>query len=177
MPIIFREQKGSVLTAAEVDNNFKELQERLCTLEDEKLSPETFSKINLEDGKLTFEGSKGSTFGPFSLPNTPLSTKGFWAPQTPYTQSDLVQHEKSLYSASHDHISGDVFSPNNWNVVFKADLDSTSPLQAPVYESENLPEPKIGEWISCVQEDGTITPMFSNGQEWMHVVISKTLDA
>ena len=166
MPLIFRNQKGSNLTADEVDGNFKYLHERLQQLEEGIMAPETLEDITVSNGQITIKGSKGSVFGPFALPSASLSIKEAWSSQTPYSKNDLVQREGALYKARHSHKSDEVFDPTSWDVVFDGRRDANTPLQVPVYETKELPEPKVGAGAARVDEDGVITPVFSNGSTW-----------
>lgn len=170
MPLILRSQKGSNLTADEVDGNFQYLEARLQQLEEGPLAPETLQEISINNGQIMIKGSKGSVFGPFDLPSAPLSIKGLWTPQTRYSPNDIVQYENALYTARANHISGDAFDLTSWETIFTVDTSERKPLEAPVYETQNLPEPKLGTWAARASNDGIITPIFSNGTTWIPLI-------
>jgi hypothetical protein len=170
MPLILRSQKGSNLTADEVDGNFQSLEARIRELEEGTFAPETLQDISLENGQLMIKGSKGSVFGPFDLPSAPLHVKGHWSPLTRYIQNDIVQHENALYTARNDHTSADTFELDAWETIFITDTGTKKPLEAPVYEAHNFPEPRLGTWAARADEDGTITPVFSNGKTWIPLI-------
>lgn len=68
MAIVYREEKGSPLTAAEMDGNFAQLERRITALEAERESPESIASITLEGDDLIITGTHGSTWGPLQVP-------------------------------------------------------------------------------------------------------------
>ncbi len=69
MGIIYREEKGSPLTAQELDGNFRELEKRLSQLEETNETSEGIGNISYQNETLTITGSFGTDFGSFPLPN------------------------------------------------------------------------------------------------------------
>ena len=120
MTLIFRASKGSPLTADEVDNNFKDLDQRLHALETGRFTAEAIQEITLEQDQLIIKGSRGSVFGPFTLPTPLFKAKGEWQEDTPYTKGDVVQKDLNLYQARHDHVGDKVFEAKNWQLIFQA---------------------------------------------------------
>ena len=76
MAIVYREEKGSPLTAAEMDGNFRALERRIIALEGERESPESIATITLEGDDLIITGTHGSTWGPFRVTGSQCQESG-----------------------------------------------------------------------------------------------------
>lgn len=90
MTIVYRSEKGSPLTADEVDGNFEDLDGRVTTLETE--GPLGIASIDSSEdgGSLTVTLTDDSTQGPFPLPVATFRPAGEWTNSTPYAYLDIV---------------------------------------------------------------------------------------
>ncbi|TIL34326.1 hypothetical protein [Mesorhizobium sp.] len=68
MTITYRSVKGSNLTAAEVDDNFHDLDDRMTELEDNPPEPTNISNITVVGTQMTIYLEDATVFGPFTLP-------------------------------------------------------------------------------------------------------------
>lgn len=53
-----------------------------------------------------------TTFGPFTLPTSPMNGRGLWTTSTPYAVNDLVYDGTALYVVQVAHTSGTSFDPS-----------------------------------------------------------------
>lgn len=124
MTLTFRSEKGTTLTAQEVDQNFKELQRRLVRLEEDTFETDTFQDITQQGNQIFIHSTSGQTFGPFYLQIAPFAIKGQWAKQTSYQPNDFVQNEEALYVCTQTHTSDETFAQDlengHWQLCFKA---------------------------------------------------------
>lgn len=96
MAIIFRTAgawgpgKGSNLSAAEGDNNFWDLAQRVLDLETDMPEPNNIADILVDGSQMTVVMDNGDTFGPFTLPVATIHWRGAWAADTDYFVNDLV---------------------------------------------------------------------------------------
>jgi hypothetical protein len=72
MPLTFRDEKGSALTADEVDANFRQLVEDIAAAAAAIGTPAEISNITVTGSQMTIHLSNGSTFGPYTLPRSPF---------------------------------------------------------------------------------------------------------
>lgn len=68
MPIIYREQKGMPLTVAEMDGNFRDLDERLKKIEERDPRTSSPLAVELEGDILIFKDYLGQVIGKCRLP-------------------------------------------------------------------------------------------------------------
>lgn len=105
MGILYRETKGSALTVKEIDGNFRHLDERLAYIEDgQVLGVEGIARVEQNGNQLTFVGSQGTVFGPFTLPGG-LTFRSDWTAPVFYTSGDVVLNNGSSYVCIKAHTS------------------------------------------------------------------------
>lgn len=105
--------KGSNLTAAEVDGNFYDLDGRVTDLEDNPPVPAEISNIAVSGSQVTFYLSNGSSYGPYTLPRSRFSWRGYWAASTAYVGNDLVRvRGLGVYLCLEPHTSTGSFDPD-----------------------------------------------------------------
>ena len=168
MTIIYRAEKGSPLTAQEIDDNFKELETRIATREEQEEVAEGLGKIHVEGDQIHFQGTFGKDFGTFTWPQTTLNPRGAWIRQTPYKKLDLVTFENSLYCCREDHV-GTTWDKDQacWKLILS--LPQPPPSTMTVYEKETLPETEsIGKLALLLEEEGTFL-IFFNGKNWQQL--------
>lgn len=102
--------KGSNLTAAEADQNFYGLDQRVVDLETNGVSAVSVSNIVVTGGLVTFYMSDGSDYGPFALPVTNYNYRGEWSALTAYAAYDVVMVTGTgAYIVLNAHISDAAF--------------------------------------------------------------------
>jgi hypothetical protein len=89
--------KGSDLTAAEVDQNFYDLEQAVETLAANPAQPVEIEDVTVTDGdQMTFQMSDASELGPVTLPSSKPTWRGDWLPDTAYVTGDLFRAEDPL---------------------------------------------------------------------------------
>lgn len=174
MTITYRAEKGSPLTVQEIDDNFRELETRLKTLEDDPEPGESLGKIHIEGDQISFLGTFGTDFGSHRLPKTSLNPCGIWAPQTPYKTLDFVTYDNALYCCILDHVS--TTWPQDspfWKQVFA--LPQPPPSGLPLYEQASLPQTEaLGKLALLLGHEGP-TLIFFNGNNWQRLIKGENL--
>lgn len=116
MPITYRIPKGSPLTAAELDDNFRTLESRLKTLEDEPIRALSLTQQGLDVRLMT---PSGQAVGAFKLPMPALSPKGHWMAATVYKVGDVTQHGNALFYCTAPHTAGPTIEAAHWVKLFE----------------------------------------------------------
>ena len=109
MVMTYRDEKGSPLTSAEVDENFRHVNARIDDVVDNPPTAVSVSNITETDTTFTVWMSDGSFFGPFTKPVATMRWRGNWAASTGYFQNDLVYNSPSLYIVTQNHVSDTTF--------------------------------------------------------------------
>lgn len=111
MAITYRDEKGSPLSAAEVDENFR----TLVMMVNESAGEQgvSVSDITQAADTITFHLSDGSTIGPFNLPVAAFNDTGTWQALFDYAMLDLFEVPNiGLYLVLIPHTSGEEFDPD-----------------------------------------------------------------
>lgn len=103
--------KGANLTAAEVDENFYDLDSRVDTLETSPPEAISIQSIDVAGNQLTITLTDASVQGPFTLPVAQWAYKGPWQPNTVYVVNDLIDESGSIYLVLTNHTSAETFDP------------------------------------------------------------------
>lgn len=89
MVVVYRDEKGSNLTPAEVDENFRTL---VAAIEDfEAPAGVGITSFEVVGTTLTIHLSDGSTMGPYQLPVAAFKWSGEYVPGTAYNELDVFQ--------------------------------------------------------------------------------------
>ena len=113
--ITYRLEKGAPLSILEIDNNFRELEQRLNELEDHPITP--VIGIEQRDDLLIFKVD-GEAISHVVLPKFQPIFNGPWAKNTLYRVGCWVQHASNLYTCCVPHTSGETFEPSFWQCIF-----------------------------------------------------------
>ncbi len=182
--LIYRSAKGSPLTHEEVDNNFRELATRLEVLETSPPDAEGLASIQVEQGELRFQGSRGTPFGTFSLPKLFWNPRGAWKANTAYVALDVTSFQDALYVCKTSHTSGDSFSEAAWTLLFsfsigkaqkeaaEAEPKPNAPqgITALPFEKEDLPKnPPVGTVVLLIDAPEQPELFYWEGQTWRRV--------
>jgi hypothetical protein len=114
MALTYRDEKGSPLSAEEVDENFR----TLVTLINSSVGDTGVGVANITQSgsTITIHLTDGSTQGPFDLPTAAFNDTGDWAAETAYSFLDLFEVPNvGLYLVLEDFTSGAEFEPNLMN--------------------------------------------------------------
>lgn len=119
MTMTYRNLKGAPLSADELDQNFRELHQRLERLEAKPLAS-GIANITQEGPDIIFKNAAGESMGRFTVPLLKLRPRGPWIPQETYLFYDLCLFEGKTYLCHTPHKSGDNFASGHvyWDVVF-----------------------------------------------------------
>lgn len=194
MAITLRSEKGSPLTINELDENFKELNERLAALEQGNFAVESLDSIRVEGHEIVFISTLGKEISRCSLPAPVLQGRGNWAEKQDYCQGDMVRFQDKIFLCRQNHTSA--LSPDleedNWRVLFDiqggafqefAQLNSENipkgkeyaASSLPLYEEETLPNPSLGQIGVLVKKKTRPKLIFSNGKAWEALLFDKSL--
>ncbi len=119
--IIYRQEKGSPLSIVEIDNNFRELDSRLNSLEGGE-SINTLSAISLEGVELVFKNHAGDEIYRAEMPMLTFNPTGVWQSNKQYEVYDLCTINKTIYYCRTSHISGVHFDDDLTNCVVMLEL-------------------------------------------------------
>ncbi len=92
MTIIYRHVKGAPLSAAEVDQNFADLDSRMAQLESLFGTPQGIAKIEQDGTHITIVGNNGAQLAQLEWPMPPFAPKGQWKEKDEYKVGDVVQN-------------------------------------------------------------------------------------
>ncbi|MBA3813258.1 MAG: hypothetical protein H0X26_02005 [Alphaproteobacteria bacterium] len=178
MTITYRAEKGSPLTAREIDDNFRELETRLAAIADNPEGGESLGKIQVEGDQIHFRGTFGANFGTFTLPKASLNPRGPWLPQTPYKKLDVVTiqnaAENSLSCCIADHISN-VWAQDSsfWKSLLS--FPQPPPSTMALYEKASLPESELMGKLALLMEEKGPALIFFNGNNWQRLMQGENL--
>lgn len=97
---------GSPLSAAQVDGNFWDLDQRVSDLETNGVQPNNIANIQLIGSQLTITLEDATVFGPFTVPIAMLHWRGDWVADEEYNELDLIFVSGSgTYLVLRDHTS------------------------------------------------------------------------
>lgn len=116
MTIVYRDVKGSNLTADEVDDNFHDLDDRVTTLEVSDPDIVEIDHFVVEGTLLTIVLTNGDEHGPFPLPTAQWRFTGPWLPGITYFPNDIVSNGGSLYFIRVQHVSAPTFDPGLFTI-------------------------------------------------------------
>lgn len=168
MPIIYRHQKGSPLTAEEVDGNFYDLASRLEILEQKNTQNESIIQVEQKGDQIEFMSNFGNILGQAKLPTLKYTLRGPWLPETSYAIQDVVTRNAQTWVCAMAHTSTPEFNLNFWQLLLDAseNLRSSSlPAQMPVFLKDTLPTPVLGHVGVLVSPD-KISFVYSDGVAW-----------
>ncbi len=100
---------GQNLSAAQVDGNFRHLDQRMTGLEDNPPQAVSISNIISTGATLTVHLTDGSTIGPLVMPVAAFYVHGAWQPNTLYALNDVFRQGNAAYVVRVDHTSAATF--------------------------------------------------------------------
>lgn len=103
--------KGSNLTAAEVDQNFYDLEQAVEGLAENPALPVEIDHISTSGNTFTVHMADATSFGPFDLPTAAFNYREEWQPLTDYAAADIFTTGFGLYFVNRDFTSGATFVP------------------------------------------------------------------
>jgi hypothetical protein len=112
--LTFRDTKGSNLTAAEVDENFRDLDGRVTTIEENPPPANNIDDITVSGSQMTITMEDASTFGPFTLPTARWRWREDFADATIYVAEDFFRDPDtgSIYRVLIGHTGAEPFDPD-----------------------------------------------------------------
>ena len=103
---------GQNLSAAQVDGNFRHLDQRMTGLEDSPPQAVSISNVTSTGATMTVHLTDGSTIGPLVLPVAAFYVHGEWQPNTLYALNDVFRHDNATYAVRVEHTSAATFNPD-----------------------------------------------------------------
>jgi hypothetical protein len=174
MAIIYRIEKGSPLSVAEIDGNFKELNDRLTYLEEHPEIGEGIERITVKGDQMTITGAFGTEFGTFELPKALLKPSGPWSSQILYQKLNLVTFENALFCCVKEHTS------TTWEQnkeMWQETLSLPKPVSTslPLYEKNTLPKEESLGKIGLLLGEEEPSLIFFNGKTWQRLTKGENL--
>lgn len=114
--ITYRLEKAEPLSVLEIDNNFRELEQRIKTLEGH--ATPTKLTIEQQEDVLIFK-TNAETISHVVLPKFQPIFKGAWKQLTSYHIGCWVTTDQKLYACQSPHTSTQEFEPNFWQLIFE----------------------------------------------------------
>lgn len=112
MAIVFRDEKGTNLTADEVDENFRSIDTRVTAVEENPPEAVGIDHFVIEGSLLTIVMTDASTHGPFVLPMGQWRWTGEWETGATYFIGDLFTESGNLYFVRVQHVADVTFDPD-----------------------------------------------------------------
>lgn len=169
--------KGSNLTAAEVDQNFYAVDQRLDYLETNPPQAVGISSISAIGRMMTVYLADGTSFGPFELPSAAFRYRGMWQASTAYLEFDTITNPAgtALYLVLEDHTSDTSFDEDSeitagplYQLVFGPMATALSDLQDLTLDSAVdagdilVFEPSTQKWVN--QQPNPVTTISGTDQ-------------
>ena len=101
--------KGSNLTAAEIDSNFYQLDQRITALEGDIPDPIQITAISVAAGAISLLMSNATTIGPHPLSSARFTHRGDYAPSTAYNKLDIIRADAAAWLVLTGHTSAATF--------------------------------------------------------------------
>ena len=109
MTIVYRSEKGSNLTAAEIDGNFHDVDDRINFIEENPPEPVIPVSATMTAGSYTLGFSNGTSYTVTFVQPMP-QWRGTWQPSTTYHELDYIIGTDGGWGAVlQDHVSGATF--------------------------------------------------------------------
>lgn len=109
MSIIYRADKGSPLTADEVDENFRGLDDRVTEVEENPPEAVSIDTIEVTGNQMVITLTNSVVQGPFDLDTADWEFRGPWLPAHNYLKNDVFSEDGSLYLVLVAHTSESEF--------------------------------------------------------------------
>lgn len=174
--IIYRGTKGVLLTAAELDANFLELDNRLA---DQELYPPEAILIDhfvVEGTLLTIVMSNGDTHGPFVLPTAQWRWTGEFQGDITYLPGDIFTNAGDVYFVRVMHESVTPFDPGLFTVdgfVYVKILSrALQPYDVGLFFNDIIGSGPEVLGATVAARDFTLYPDFLNSQAYLQVATS-----
>lgn len=100
---------GQNLSAAQVDGNFRHLDQRMTSLEGNPLQAVSISNITATSATMTVHLTDGTAIGPLVLPVAAFYVHGDWQPNTRYAVNDVLRYGNASYAVRVEHTSAATF--------------------------------------------------------------------
>jgi hypothetical protein len=160
--------KGSNLTAAEVDQNFYDLEQAVETLAATPPVADDIDEVTISGQALTFHKVSGATVGPITIPLGAIVWRGDWVASTAYNAAELFEATdpttlvKGLYFVNRDFTSGLGFDPGLGTGIGGVLPYASFVLTVPdkVRIAWFWPT-KPGQGLPILESSGDFAPMFS----------------
>jgi hypothetical protein len=117
---------GTPNSAAQVDGNFYDLDQRIVDLVSDVAGGNSIDSISYTDNSMTFHFSNGSS-QTVPLPIATLNYVGTWTNATPYTRGHMITAANGFYQILQDHTTPP------WPAAFDPNATDGSTAQNPLY--------------------------------------------
>ena len=96
---------------AEVDNHFRDLDQRTAALEAGPAETVGIAQVAVTGTTFTIVLTDRSSRGPFNLPSAKFNLVGEWGPNTPYVPNSFITEAGKTYLILYPHTSAAFFNP------------------------------------------------------------------
>lgn len=191
MTLTYRLRKGSALTYAELDQNFKTLSDRLDAFE-QQIQTQAMPELSIyrEGTDLIVKDGQDRQLSRLSLPLPSFKPQGEWHPNRDYMPLDVVVFQGKSYICLQEHYSVDfdqqrelfqvLYDPIRADDSQREDDQASSHrktkqlYQLPIYSAHSLPQPTRGALAYVIQDDGSESIFVCIKNDW-HAVETRCL--
>lgn len=179
MTLTYRLEKGSALSYAELDQNFKTLEGQIVDLQSQIQSTQmTRLSIRMDGHEIIIEDQHDRTLACINLPIQKFQIRGKWQTNSLYSPFDLVSYAGVAYLCRLEHQSANFEIDKDKFLVFcdpkelfqpEATASSSSTVSSfhiPVYSPSALPKPSIGKFACVIEKNGRQHLFVGLQNEW-----------
>lgn len=149
--------EGSPHTAAQADNNFWELLQRIVELETNPIEGLGIESFSLVGNQLTITMTDATTRGPFTVPVVVPAPKGEWQPLFTYQAYNFISESGRLYMTDHAFTSEATFDPNEEDIT---GFQYILVLQQPVQPND------LNVFIGGIMSDAQLILFMESTRRW-----------
>ena len=114
--MIYSDQKGGALSPKEMDDNFRQICDRLDMLERQDIPEFPIKEVKVEGDHISFKGEGDVVLGKCKFPVVSPHFRGQWQSNQAYAMNDWVHHQDFLYVCIKAHQVGE-FNEDFWQGV------------------------------------------------------------
>lgn len=122
MSLTYRIEKGAPLSAKELDDNFRQLHERIHELEN---AERIIHRIELNGEDLLLRDHAGVEISRIKIPVVSLNSRGEWRDDVPYARNDLITYLGDVFICLNSHGPSN-FNHTDWQKLFNQGVNNAN---------------------------------------------------
>lgn len=171
MAIVYRADKGANLTAAEVDGNFHDLDDRVQNITDNPPVAVSIDYFVIEGTLLTIVMTDATTHGPFVLPVAQWRWTDQWEEGITYLVGDIFTDAGNVYFVRQQHVSVAPFDPSLFTsegFVYQLILEKApQPYDIGMFYADAVPSGEKIIMLHVANRSFTLPVNFANSQAFL----------